>query len=184
MSIIAVKITKSEILFGQDDQVTMGPDKGSQEEFGRAKIYQIGEAYLGAVGLVAVAEHFRRFLKNLKPNDQKLKTPFTEEDFADLILDFQKHLRETTGEKNPLTLDQSAFIFVHDRRAFLFYPPFLIQEISDFYAIGSGSTSARAAYEAFKQIGRETDLGGILKATCKIDLYCNEPVTVHKIPRN
>jgi ATP-dependent protease HslVU (ClpYQ) peptidase subunit len=183
MSIIAIKITKNEILFGHDDQTTKGWDKMSTSGNGLSKIYQIGDSYLGAAGLIAVSEHFRRFIKNLKPNDQKLKTPFTEEDFADLILDFQKHLKETTGERNPLTLSKNSFIFVHDQKAFLFELPFLILEITDFYAIGSGSTSANAAHEAFKQIGREDDLEGVLKATCKIDLFCLDPVTIHRIPK-
>jgi ATP-dependent protease HslVU (ClpYQ) peptidase subunit len=183
MSIIAIKITKNEILFGHDDQTTRGLDKMSTSGNGLSKIYQIGDSYLGAAGLVAVSEYFRRFIKNLKPNNQKLKTPFTEDDFADLILDFQNQLKEITGEKALVGTEENAFIFVHDQKAFLFEPPFLILEITDFYAIGSGSTSANAAHEAFRQIGREDDLEGVLKATCKIDLFCLDPVTVHKIPK-
>ncbi len=174
MTVIAVYLTDDMILLGADTQVTYGDNKILESYYG--KLYQINDLYLGCSGTCLEAQFFRRFLET-----KRLRSDFTEADFSDLILEFyDEYKARTKGEVGSL---YNQYLLVHDGRVFVFNN-WLIKEVEEFEAIGSGRETARTAFEVYRQLGETPDLATILKVTCKIDLYCHEPINLYAIPRS
>ena len=173
MSVIAVKITPHEIVMGADTQTTYGSNKILDSYYG--KIFDINGVYLGGVGTAYENQFLRRFLE-----EKRLPKNFEEKDFNNLMVDFHSFLSEKSKDNN--TNIANAYIMVHNNKAFIF-DNWLIREIQDFESIGSGGETARTAYEVFKQLGQDPDLETILKVSCKVDLYCHEPLTIFRIPK-
>jgi ATP-dependent protease HslVU (ClpYQ) peptidase subunit len=174
MTVIAVYLTDDMIVLGADTQVTYGDNKILESYYG--KLYKINNLYLGCSGSCLEAQFFRRFLET-----KRLRSNFTESDFSDLILEFyDEYKARTKGEAGSL---YNQYLLVHDGKAFIF-SNWLIKEVEEFEAIGSGRETARTAFEVYRQLGEPPDIATILKVTCKIDLYCHEPITLYSIPRS
>jgi ATP-dependent protease HslVU (ClpYQ) peptidase subunit len=173
MSVIAVYVTEKKIFLGGDTQTTYGHNKMLDSYYG--KIFDINGSYIGGVGYCFEIQFFRRFLE-----EKKLRTGFTEKDFNDLMLDFYTYFRNHTKDEGHGI--QCDYILVHDGKAFLFRS-WLIREVEEFAAIGSGGETARTAYEVFKNLDQEPDLERIMSVTCKIDLYCHEPLKIFEIDK-
>jgi ATP-dependent protease HslVU (ClpYQ) peptidase subunit len=174
MTVIAVYLTDDMILLGADTQVTYGDNKILESYYG--KLYQINDLYLGCSGSCLEAQYFRRFLET-----KRLRSDFTESDFSDLMLEFFDEFKaRTKGEAGSV---YNQYLLVHDGRVFVFNN-WLIKEVEEFEAIGSGRETARTAFEVYRQLGEPPDLATILKVTCHIDLYCHEPLTLYSIPRS
>lgn len=174
MTVIAVYLTDDMILLGADTQVTYGDNKILESYYG--KLYRINDLYLGCSGSCLEAQYFRRFLEA-----KRLRANFTESDFSDLILEFFDEFKART--KGEIGSIYNQYILVHDGRVFVFNN-WLIKEVEEFEAIGSGRETARTAFEVYRQLGEPPDLATILKVTCTIDLYCHEPLTLYQIPRS
>jgi ATP-dependent protease HslVU (ClpYQ) peptidase subunit len=173
MSVIAVYITDQKIVLGGDTQITYGHHKIIDGYYG--KIFDVNGVYIGGVGSCFEVQFFRRFLE-----EKRLREGFTEKDFNDLMLDFYTYFRHhTKDEGNGI---QCNYILIHDRKAFLFQH-WLIKEVEEFEAIGSGGETARTVYEVFKQLQQEPDMEKILSVSCKIDLYCHEPLKIFEIDK-
>lgn len=173
MSVIAVYVTNQKIILGGDTQTTYGHYKMLESYYG--KIFDINGTYIGGVGTCFEIQFFRRFLE-----EKKLRQGFTEKDFNDLMLDFYTYFRHHT--KDEVNGIQCSYILVHDNKAFLFQN-WLIREVEQFEAIGSGGETARTAYQVFKKLEQEPDIEKILSVTCKIDLYCHEPLKIFEIEK-
>jgi ATP-dependent protease HslVU (ClpYQ) peptidase subunit len=174
MSVVAVKITKDKIVFGADTQTTYGSNKILESYYG--KIFDINGTYLGGVGSSFEIQFMRRFLE-----EKRLSKNFTEKDFNNLMIEFADYLKEKTKEDSKSI--ENNYILVHDKKAYLFHN-WLIREVTEFEAIGSGGETARTAYQVFKETNIDPDLKQILSVTCKIDLYCHEPLQIFEISKS
>ncbi len=174
MSVVAVYITPDKIIFGADTQATYGYHKIVESYYG--KIFEINGMYVGGSGTSFELQFFRRFLE-----EKNLRSGYTENDFNDLMLEFYDHFRART--KNESATIQNHYILIHDAKAFIF-KNWLIREVEEFAAIGSGGETARTAFEVFKQLDRSPDMEKILQVACKIDLHCHEPLKIYEIHKS
>ena len=82
------------------------------------------------------------------------------------------------AEKKSLWIEKidSAFLFVAEWKVFQ-VADFFVDEVHDFYAIGSGAAKAMIWLYLWHTV-QET-----IEATCKYDLYCHDPVIVHEVKK-
>lgn len=162
MSIIVVKKYTDKIVIGCDSQTTQWWNKNIREE--PIKLVDLGDIVVGSAGMVKTTKLLHSYI-----NQRKVTKLHDEIDILNFIRDFEKWIKENTGDTN-FSIQENSFIFVKDSNVWTVREGYLIEEVKKFAAIGSGHDKALIALE----LGHEVE--ETLKAVCKFDLYCSEPI--------
>lgn len=168
MSVIAVKIESDRILIGSDTQTTRGDfmKYNTGPETGSCKLQQFDDLIIGSVGSAKTIRLLGLFLETNKLKDS------SEIEIVRFFKSFEDWLRKETGDGN---ISRNEFLIVKDSRA-LEFSNYYIQEIQDYWSIGSGSIWALPV------LALGYSLQEALDAACKLDLYCSGPIKIIEIP--
>lgn len=165
MTVIAVKKEKDCIYLWSDLQTTYWYNK----EKSQWKITKVNDSfYIWSAWFSKINNLVGLFCENYKLKDN------TEREIIRFFNNFENRLDKET---NKSTLKDNNFIIVSDWKIYNFND-FYLKEIDDFYAIWSWWDKALMWFELWMNIEK------VLKAVCKYDLYCNEPIQIFKILRN
>lgn len=164
MSIIIAKKLDKKIIIGSDSQTTRGWNKEIRVE--PTKLVDLGDIVVGSAGLVKTSKLLHLYISQHKIN--KLND---EVDILKFLTDFEKWIRENTNDTG-FSLTSNQFIFIKGNKIWKVEEGYLIEKVSDFCAIGSGYDKALIALELGHSV-EET-----LRAVCKYDLYCSEPIKI------
>jgi len=164
MSVIVVKKYPDKIVIGSDSQVTNWWNKDIEEK--PTKLVDLGDIVVGSAGSGRVVK-----LLHIYISQRKITKLNDEVDILNFIRDFEKWIRENTSSTD-VTVSNNQFIFIKDDKVWLVSEGCYIQEIDKFTAIGTGYDKALVALE----LGH--DVEETIKAVCKFDLFCSEPVNI------
>jgi ATP-dependent protease HslVU (ClpYQ) peptidase subunit len=164
MSIIVVKKYNDKIVLGCDSQTTQWWNKNIREE--PIKLVDLGDIIVGSAGMVKTTRLLHTFI-----NQRKITKLHDEVDILNFIRDFEKWIKDNTSSGD-VTMTENEFIFVKEDRVWIVREGYLIQEVENFAAIGSGYDKALIALE----LGH--DVEETVKAVCKFDVFCSEPVKI------
>lgn len=174
MSVILIKKEKESIIVGADSQETSGESR--QENIYDAKLRKIEDGvYIAGAGdghiysmLCAYAEE--NSLKEINTAMNLIKYFYK---FNEWIMEI---VTEEADMKMPSPLQRSQYILIIDGRIW-YFAGFYVREINEgeFHTIGSGSQAAAACMNLGVTIEEA------LKATCKVDIYCSEPIKILEI---
>lgn len=164
MSIIIAKKLDDKIIIGSDSQTTNGWNKQNRIE--PIKLVDLGDIVVGSAGSVKTSK-----LLHLYISQHKINKLDDEVDILKFLTDFEKWIRENTND-NGFSLVSNEFIFVKGNKIWKVEEGYLIEKISDFCAIGSAYDKALVALELGHSV-EET-----LRAVCKYDLFCSEPIKI------
>ena len=168
MSVVAIKINKTEITIASDTQTTSNGHMkfdGSQNLQHICKLEKFGDIIIGSVGSAKTIQLMGMFLET-----NKLKTP-EERELVRFFKEFESWLKKETGDNEGI--NNNAFIVVFKNKAF-YFDSFYIREIIDYWAIGSGSIWALPTLEMGHSVETAVEMA------CKFDLYCSSPVKTIK----
>jgi ATP-dependent protease HslVU (ClpYQ) peptidase subunit len=168
MSVIAVKITKEKIQIASDSQTTQNYQKIIKTEKSTTKLMQFDDCVVGTCGYTKTNQLLALFFETNKIKDN------SEREIIRFFKSFEDWLLKETNDKDGLT--QNQFLLIKDKRVFQFYDYFL-EEITDCYAIGSGTYWALTAL----QLG--ADVKKAVEIACQNDLYCHAPVKLIEIDK-
>lgn len=166
MSVIAAKVYKDKIEIAADCQVTTGGTKDITNSGDISKLVKINNLIIGSVGLAQDGSLLQLFCRTHEPEraDQPAILNFLSE-----FLDWKVKKTNTYG------IEGHNFIIFKDK---LFkISGWLVSDITEFDAIGSGADFALAALH-LKHNAKDA-----VKVACQLDLYCHEPVTVFSVKR-
>lgn len=161
MSVIAVKITKNEIIIGSDTQATKsGYMKFDATQNGQTlcKLEQFENLIIGAVGDSRMIRLMPLFLITNKLGNA------TEMEIVRFFHKFESWLKIEISVN--IDISKNAFLVVFENKVFEFQNYF-IREIKEFWAMGSGAKWALPALE----LG--ADVKKAVEVACKFDLYCS-----------
>jgi len=165
MSVIVVKKYPDKIVIGSDSQTTVAfwnkeiPEKP-------IKLVDLGDVVVGSAGQSKVTKLLHTYI-----NQRKITKLHDEVDILNFIRDFEKWIKENTSSTD-ISVSYNDFIFIKDDKIWLVSEGCYIKEIEDFTAIGSGYDKALIALE----LGH--DVEETVRAVCKFDLFCSEPVNI------
>lgn len=165
MSIIAVKKDKQYVTFVSDTQVTQGWNKSNKDNI---KLTKVGQVIVGSAGKVKTAKLFILFLSEVQPGILE-----TELDVIRLFRNFESWLVDNKVGKD-IDLADNDFLINFKDKVFKVEDGYLISEVENFDAIGSGYDKALMGLE----LG--FDIQKVVRIVCKFDLYCSEPIKVIK----
>lgn len=169
MSVVAVKIYDDKIVIGSDNQWTLGySEKETKDADKPIKLFKIDNITFGAAWNAKDAIAMKQYLQEQTP--KWLNNVRWYYDFFQSFYEW--------AEKKWLGIDktESVYIFVAEGKVFQIMD-FFVDEIHDFYAIGSGASKAMIGLHLWHTVEEA------LLATCKYDLYCHDPVVIHEIPK-
>jgi len=166
MSIIVVKKYEDKIVLGCDSQTTQWWNKNTNTREEPIKLVDLGDVVVGSAGMMKVTKLLHTYI-----NQRKVTKLHDEVDILNFIRDFEKWIKENTSGTET-SVSENSFIFVKEDRVWTVRDGFLIEEVQRFAAIGSGYDKALIALE----LGH--DVLETVKAVCKFDLYCSEPVKI------
>lgn len=163
MSVIAVKKMGNKIVIWSDQQVTWGFEEKHTSNT-PCKLHKCWDVIFWAAWEAATVWPMKIFLETYEP--KKLVSP---KDVMDMIKQFKERAKDyevwDSVEKN------NSFIFVSNDKIFS-YCSWCVEEVEDFWAIWSGAMKAMACLSVW------ATLENSLKAVCKYDLYCSEPLVI------
>ncbi len=168
MSIIVVKKYPDKIVLGCDSQATHWWNKQITEE--PVKLVDLGDIVVGSAGFVKVTKLLHTYI-----SQRKVTKLHDEVDILNFIKDFEKWIKDNTVGSD-IKMSDNEFIFVKDDKIWTVKEGYLIEEVEHFTAIGSGYDKALMALE----LGH--DVEETVKAVCKFDLFCSEPVKIIEKP--
>lgn len=174
MSIVAVRKYPKTIEFASDTQTTWGHNKeGMKKEYNDkqissyGKVFQVNDMTLGCAGSVTDISLLQIFSKTHKPKVAD----------RDSILEWLIEFKEWAVKKGADKDIRIHAIMVYEGKIFSFYDFLLVEEIEEFWAVGSGMFLAVGAME----IGATAE--SAVKVASKYDLYCGGKVRKLRIPR-
>lgn len=178
MSIVVVEKKKDEIIIASDTQQTIGEYITISNS--GVKIREVRGIVIGSAGYVHIASLLESFIEKSDP--EEVKNLNNTSDFIHFFSSFKKYIEDIYGEEDESKVKPvlyNEFIIIINDRVWLFNG-FEVREIKEnqFHAIGSGTQAAYTA-KYFTD-----DIEHIIKAVCKVDLYCSEPIEVKKIKIN
>lgn len=182
MSVVVVRKLSDRIEIGADHQQTNGWRKEIYDKkmpdgrFQTCKLEQIEDDFI--IGHVGYSRNFyfmRRFLETTKPACED------ESAFTALYQEFLDYAGKQVRNGDITTASDSRFLVVYGSSVYIL-SDYRAEEIFDYYALGSGEEYAFGVLYALDVAG-QADMGVELavRAACRHDLYCHEPVTVYSI---
>lgn len=167
--IVAKRINNKTIEIGCDTQITTGwymkEDWGDR---GFSKIEKFDNVTIGAVGDARSIRYLTMFCET-----NKIKNA-TEREIVRFFYSYEKWIKENTTTL--FQIEGCSFILVMENKI-LTFNNFLVSEIKDFYAIGSGKKWALPALE----LGASTEKA--IEIACKYDLFCSGEAKIFKIQK-
>lgn len=169
ISIVIVKKETNKITIGCDSQETFGD--GYQVNLGNSKIKEVDKGiYVASVGDANLSNllytYLERFSLSSITNSFELVEFFRE--FSEWAT---KYLEVPPDKTSLISLCQFILIINEDVWFFSDYYTRKIEN-GEYYAIGAGSPAAFACMH----VGASVE--DALKAVCKVDIYCSEPIEV------
>lgn len=164
MTVIAVKKENNKIIIWSDSQWTMWSHKSNLQD--NTKLFNLWDIIFWSSWLFSESNFMNIYLLENKP------TLKTEIDFAKFFCNFEKWLSVQTNWN--INKSENSYIFIVNWKIFKIWK-FEIIEIKDFRAIWSGWIQALMGLELW------FDVEKTLKAVCKYDLFCNEPINIIEI---
>ncbi len=167
MSVIAVKKTKDQIIIGSDQQITRWYDE-KHTSIHPCKLHKCWDLVFWSAGDLANIWPMKIFLETYEP--KKLNSPKE-------IFEMMKQFKERGKDYNigDDFMKENDFIFVSNWKIFS-YCSWCVEEVNDYRAIGSGAMKAMACMFLWSTVE------ACLKAVCKYDLHCSEPLVLIEIP--
>jgi ATP-dependent protease HslVU (ClpYQ) peptidase subunit len=170
MTVIALRVKKEEIVIGSDTQTTCGYNtyKDSQGSIYKnsSKILIINDLVIGVAGAVKNNCLLSIFCKNHKP---KLST-------EDGILDFLVEFNDWAKSKDESSrLEDNQFLIVYGGKAFEVVDGYLVREVSNYTAIGSGMFLALGAMYFDKSVEEA------IEVSKEFDAFCGGKTIIHKV---
>ncbi len=159
MSIVAVRKYKTKIMMACDSQTTLyGIMKDKTEKVKtRSKILDSNGMLIGIVGLVRDSSYMQIFMKSHRP------AAATE----DSVLDFMVEFTEWSRKKDNKFELESNYIIVYKNKVFFVEEGLLVDEVSEFNAIGSGCFYALTALHLGKGVKEAVEIAK------ELDIYCS-----------
>lgn len=164
MSVVCARVYDDKIVMAADSQVTWGSHV--KNNIGFSKIKEINGMIIGATGNCDEASLMWQYAKTHKPDKS------TEKDILEFIAEFAKWKKDYDGSN----VINNMYLLIYD--GCLFYiEGMLINEITDFAAIGSGF------YFALTALFLDKSPSEAVKVTCKLDCFVGEPVVEYEMKR-
>lgn len=168
MSVVAVKVTKDEIVIGSDSQTTSWMTADINKF---AKMRKISDdLVISHVGLAADFALLREFVRTNQPRNN------SEDGILEFFTKFYKYLKDMSMNLNSKPCS-SAFIIVYKQKAYTL-ENYYIKEITDFDAIGSGGDNALTALHLGHSVKESIEIA------CDLNIYCEKPINIITIKKN
>ncbi len=178
MSVIAVKVTKDEIVMGADSAFSQGL---TTIPVPNAKMFIHGPYTVGVVGTGSFLSVIKLFLEDDEHSSIKSENDMMR--FLIRLRDYTKSISysnggDTSEHDEDDEYDENGFSFLLSTGSKVFFcENFMSLEINDYYAIGCGSDFAVAALE----LGHTVEEA--VRVACHFSTYCSEPVRTLVEPR-
>lgn len=165
MSVVAVKVTKKEIIIGADSIRVSG---STQEKDKMAKLKQINGLVIGSSGTCEEASMFELYCKSRQPKMAD------EDSIMEFLSEFHEWLRRKVGKVDRLL--ENSYILVYKKKVFKI-ESYFIKEVKDYYAIGAGRDFALASLYLGNGIKES------IQVSCELSIYCERPINIIKIAK-
>lgn len=186
MSIVVAVKKDKRICIAADTQANRGSMKISAERIkDHQKIYKLGDSYLGLVGWSAIVQIMEHII-HTNPGSLDFSSRMA---IYDTLLSLhsvfkEKYFMETReNEDQPVESNHISAIIVNKGGMFEVDSYREVHEISEYWAIGSGSSYALGAMRALYNLsgGAEEIAGEGVKAAAEFDDGCGLPMTLHTV---
>lgn len=175
MSIVAVRKYPKYIEFASDTQTTWGDNKHAKAEHNDkqvssyGKVFEVNGMTIGCAGSVTHISLLQIFAKTHKPKIAE----------REAILEWLVEFKEWTNKKCSVPHNDIRVhaVMAYEGKVFSFYDFLLVEEVEEFWAVGSGMFLSIGAME----IGATAE--SAVKAATKYDLYCGGKIRKIKVPR-
>lgn len=165
MSVIAVRVEKDKIIIGSDQQISywyMHKDK--KDEQNPVKLHECNGVVFWWAGSLKEINLMKMYLETYEP--KKIVDAKT---LMDMI-----NLMKTWAKDYDVDSIENQYLFVVWGRCF-YYCENDVLLVHDYYAIWSWSMLAMACMSVWASVNEA------LKAACKYDLFCSEPLIIKTI---
>lgn len=164
MSVVAAKVYEDKIVLGADSQSTSyWHNKNSTN-----KIYKISDDFvIGGVGYTSHNQMMSMFCETNKPADNRKR------DVLEFIVQYNEWMRKKDDQYRPY----NSWLMAFKGKAFWITDDLLVQEIKDYFAIGSGHEYAKAGLHLGKTVKES------VKVACDLTVFCGEPIEVYEVKR-
>lgn len=167
MTIIAVKVHPDHITIGSDSAFTNGWTVEKRE---RGKLHQVNDMVIGSAGLAETGSLMRLYMDSQKPRES------TEYAITEFMAGFYKWADDRYNHRPSGDEERTNWLIVFGGRAWSVEEMY-VREVTTFEAIGSGYQIG---------LGVLYDGGSVrkaIKAACDITPYCDEPISIIKVPK-
>lgn len=162
MTVVAVKVEKNKVTLSADSACTSGYTTISNADSKSfVKIKKVGDYVIAGAGLCSDISLLFMYAKTnlIKSNNE------------DAVIDWFKDFLDWKKKKTDLYgLNQSVFILAYESKAY-YFESFLVVEIKEKFAIGSGRDFAISAMH------NGADTVKAVETACEFDVFCGLPVT-------
>lgn len=183
MSIIGVEITEDKIRIAYDSQSTVDNEKITFST--EPKAFIVDNIAVGLAAESVVKQYLREFLSNQK-TPVKLPTTYAVCKLMEEFLAFARQGNHRFEEK-----DLGELVITDGVKAYSFvFEWFTCRNIKEYEFIGSPRKYAEGAYLGMKEICKNSKVATpdilvtALSLTCKLDVYCSEPVKLLEIAKS
>lgn len=162
MSVVALKVYKNKIVIGADSQSTSYWHNKDLTN----KVYQISDDFvIGGVGYTSNNQMMYLFCETNKPAGTRKR------DILEFIVQFNEWMKKKNSDYQPY----NSFLMVFGDKAFWITSDLLVQEITDYCAIGSGMEYAKAGLYLGKTVKES------IKIACDLTVFCGEPIEIFEV---
>jgi len=169
MSVVAIKVTDTEIVIGADSIRVRGT---TQEKDQFAKLAEVRPGFIiGNVGESQGGFLLRTYAATHIPRatDEEAVLSWLHECAGWLH-------QQNEYDKPKITGGQNSFLIVFGEKAFYSHN-YYVREVLDFFAIGAGMDYALAALHLGRSVEEAID------CACELSIYCEKPVNIMRVPR-
>lgn len=169
MSVVAVKLSDNNIMIGCDSQVTVDwiYKADIQNKFGLGKILDVNTMLIGSVGKLSEISKMMLYATKVRPADIRIS------DIVEWIVGYVEYCKKIDSKFDPF----NHWILVFKGKAFCIEEDLSVYEINNYCVIGSGKYHAMPLLEMGKGVDEA------IKMSCKLDLYCSEPINIYRRKR-
>ncbi len=173
MTVVACKITEAEIVISADSQTTWGGNKLPTYQKNNSnikvdgKLFEINGVIIGCAGSCAHVGMLHMFCRKQLPVEM----------VKDRIFDWLSEFKEWCNKEAQVKYEDLCIggIIVKDGKAFWFTDYMEVNEITDYFAYGSGMFLALGAME----LGASSEKA--VEVAIKYDLYCGGDVITKRV---
>lgn len=177
MSVVACRVFSDHVEIAADTQITYSESAALNVK--ECKIVKINaDMVLAAAGNPEDMTLFRRFLVNKYNNFKNIiSSPTTVDQVLDLVIEFKQWASEVGKDIAHNGHFETDYILLSSYKAFII-EGFHVRglEIGQFHALGDGMATALGALEVGASVSTA------VKAACKYNIYCSEPIVTYDIP--